>query len=76
MFWKISYEILDISFRALRTTSGKVTSSLDSAPRSCAPVRAPRITLVTAGASLTQARATSNGEKPNPSAATQTASTI
>ena len=39
-------------------------------------MRAPRITLVTDGASLTHAKATSRGEYPSPSAATHTASTI
>ena len=55
---------------------GSEISSLLSTPRSCAPVRAPINALVTPGASRTQARATSSGEKPKPSAATATASTI
>jgi hypothetical protein len=56
--------------------SGNEISSLLSTPRSCAPVRAPISEVVTPGASLTHASATSKGEKPKPSAATATASTI
>ena len=56
--------------------SGSAISSLFNTPRSCAPVRAPISALVTPGASRTQASATSSGEKPKPSAATATASTI
>ena len=66
----------ETSSRASVISVGSSHSSTLSEPLRWAAVRAPTIGAVTPGRSRTQARATSSGVQPSPSAARETASTM
>src|SRR5690606_10511388 len=69
-------EVSETSSSAPRISFGRVRSSLSSMAASCAAVRAPTIGAATPSRSRTHASATARGERPRPSAAVTTDSTM